>query len=161
MNAIRKALELALSHKDDCKQDPETCDCFSARTYRSAKEALALLPPEGEPRGFRDLAEALVAIDWCIGYELTKAQHLELDRIRSLAFDLLAEPAPSSEKALREALTKLPRYTPRPTYTSNAVPDMRPDPQYGQWVKWSDVLVVGLATLHHVASSPAPEIPKC
>lgn len=37
----------------------------------------------------REIAMSLVGIDWCIGYELTEDQLVELDRVRSEAAKLL------------------------------------------------------------------------
>ena len=34
------------------------------------------------------IAEGLRQLDWCIGYELTEPQHVKLDELRGLAFDL-------------------------------------------------------------------------
>jgi hypothetical protein len=34
------------------------------------------------------VAERLRQLDWCIGYELTEEQYIELDNIRSLAYSI-------------------------------------------------------------------------
>jgi len=38
-----------------------------------------------------EIAEGLRNLDWCIGYELTEAQHVELDDLRTKAFELLSK----------------------------------------------------------------------
>jgi hypothetical protein len=57
------------------------CDCELA-PHR------AVLPVEG-PQELRAIAQGLVSLDWCIGYELTEAQHVELDNLRDRALAAL------------------------------------------------------------------------
>lgn len=49
--------------------------------------AVDRFPVEEAPR-LREIAEGLRALDWCIGYELTRLNHVELDRIRGIAFEI-------------------------------------------------------------------------
>ena len=45
-----------------------------------------------------EIAKGLHELDWCIGYELSMTNHLELDRLRELACSLF----PPSTHRLRE-----------------------------------------------------------
>lgn len=77
------------------------CDASAEVYFDQADKAKAVLSALSrlsakEGQGWREIAEALVNIDWCIGYELTEAQYIELDRIRSKAAAMLA-PATSGK----------------------------------------------------------------
>lgn len=54
------------------KQDGQVCAEYATR--QDALEAIA---------------DRIRNIDWCIGYELTSEQHVELDDIRSIAWKLV------------------------------------------------------------------------
>lgn len=51
---------------------------------------LRLATPKHEGQDWWKIAEALVNIDWCIGYELTEEQYISLDRVRTEAAKMLA-----------------------------------------------------------------------
>jgi hypothetical protein len=48
-----------------------------------------------------EVAKGLHELDWCIGYELSMSNHLELDRLRELACSLFPLSPPSTHR-LRE-----------------------------------------------------------
>ena len=55
---------------------------------------------------WRSIAERLVAIDWCIGYELTDAQYIALDEVRSDAASLLTRQPESAQAIYRDGIRR-------------------------------------------------------
>jgi hypothetical protein len=141
VNEIRKKLERITQFTCGCGVGPEPlCTCWDSvgalrlrvqGMKELADEALALLPPEGETRGplDADITHAILNDNMRgEGYRQLRA--------------LFAEPAPSSEKALRERCEALVK---------------RWDSESG---RESFAPVFAEELLEALASSPAPEAPR-